>query len=294
MEQKETLKAYGAWLSVCFFWGTTYLAIRIGVESLPPALFAGIRWLTAGLLFLLILRIRGVPFPERREYLNLAVVAVMLLVIANGCVVWAEQWVPSGLTALIVATLPFWMAGIETQLPTGNPLTARKVIGIVIGFAGLVLLFYPDLNTSFDRAYLWGIFVLFIAPFSWAIGSLYSKYRPVKSQPLMAAAAQMVIAGIVLIGIGILAQETGRFHFNMAGFGAMAYLIMFGSIVGYGSYIYSLTKLPAAKVSLFAYINPVIAVFLGWLILDERLDSYVFAATALILSGVLMVKSSKN
>ena len=123
MEQKEMLRAYGAWLSVCFFWGTTYLAIRIGVESLPPFLFAGIRWLIAGLLFLLILRIRGVPFPERREYLNLAVVAVMLLVLANGCVVWAEQWIPSGLTALIVATLPFWMAGIEAQLPTGNPLT---------------------------------------------------------------------------------------------------------------------------------------------------------------------------
>ncbi len=294
MERKEALKAYGAWLSVCFFWGTTYLAIRIGVQSLPPALFAGIRWLIAGILFLGILRFRGIALPKQGEWLNLAVVGVLLLVVANGCVVWAEQWVPSGLTALIVATLPFWVAGFEAMLPSGAGLTARKSLGIVIGFSGLFLLFYPDLKGAFDRAYLSGVLVLFFAPFSWAAGSLWSKYRPVKCDPLMAAAAQMLVAGIVLVAVGLAAGEYRRLQFTPAGLGAMAYLIVFGSMVGYGSYIYSLTKLPAAKVSLFAYVNPVIAVILGWMILDERLDVVVWMATALILSGVLTVKSSRN
>jgi drug/metabolite transporter (DMT)-like permease len=294
MEKSETIKAYAAWVSVCFFWGTTYLAIRIGVQNLPPALFAGIRWLTAGLIFLTALRIRGIPFPARKEYLNLTVVGVSLLVIANGLVVWAEQWVPSGLTALIVATLPFWMAGFDAFMPSGSPMHRRKTWGIILGFTGLIILFYPDLKGSFDRSYLVGVAVLFLAPVSWTIGSLYSKYRPVASDPLMAASVQMVIAGIIFVMIGVLAGEAKKFHFSIPGFGAMVYLILFGSIVGYGSYIYSLAKLPAAKVSLFAYINPVIAVILGWLILDERFDLYVIIASTLVLSGVVLVKSSKT
>src|SRR4030042_2324267 len=134
MERKEIIKAYTAWVSVCFFWGTTYLAIRIGVQNLPPALFAGIRWLAAGLIFLAALRLKGISFPKRKEYPNLFIVGITLLVLANGLVVWAEQWVPSGLTALIVATLPFWMAGFDALIPSGSRMSIRKGIGIVIGF----------------------------------------------------------------------------------------------------------------------------------------------------------------
>jgi len=224
----------------------------------------------------------------------MAVVGIFLLVIANGCVVWAEQWVPSSLTALIVATLPFWFTGIEAFLPSGSKLTIRKVMGIMIGFFGLMVLFYPDLKSAIDKAYLRGILVLFFAPLSWATGSIYSKYNPIRSSPLMAAAMQMLIAGIILIIIGIGSNELSRFQFSPTGFGAMVYLIIFGSIVGYGSYIYALAKLPAAKVSLFAYINPLIAVFLGWLILNERLDGYVALATVLVLLGVVLVKSSRS
>jgi len=138
------------------------------------------------------------------------------------------------------------------------------------------------------------VLVLFFAPISWAIGSIYSKYNPITTDPLMAASMQMVIAGAIFILIGTFTGECDRFRFSLPGFGAMAYLIVFGSIIGYGSYIYALAKLPAAKVSLFAYINPVIAVFLGWIILDERLDAYVALAAALVLFGVVMVKSSRS
>jgi len=290
---KDIVKAYAAWGAVCLFWGTTYLAIRIGVRTLPPALFAGTRFFVAGLVFLAYLKIRGVPLPNRRDLLNIAIVGILLLVTANGCVVWAEQWVPSGLAALIVATLPFWVSGLEALLPSGNRLNVFKVLGIVIGFFGLVILLAPELKSSIDQVYLKGVLALLFAPLSWAMGSVYSKYHPVRTAPLMAAALQMVIAGIILMLIGVILHEVPRFNLNPEGLAALAYLAIFGSIIGYGSFIYALAKLPAAKVSMFAYVNPIIAVILGWLILGEQLDWRVAIATAVILLGVVLVQSAR-
>ena len=290
---KDIVKAYAAWGAVCLFWGTTYLAIRIGVRTLPPALFAGTRFFVAGLVFLAYLKIRGVPLPNRRDLLNIAIVGILLLVTANGCVVWAEQWVPSGLAALIVATLPFWVSGLEALLPSGNRLNVFKVLGIVIGFFGLVILLAPELKSSIDQVYLKGVLALLFAPLSWAMGSVYSKYHPVRTAPLMAAALQMVIAGIILMLIGVILHEVPRFDLNPEGLAALAYLAIFGSIIGYGSFIYALAKLPAAKVSMFAYVNPIIAVLLGWLILGEQLDWRVAIATVAILLGVVLVQSAR-
>ena len=290
---KETIKAYAAWGAVCLFWGTTYLAIRIGVQTLPPALFAGTRFFVAGSVFLAYLKLRGVALPGRGELLHIAVVGILLLVIANGCVVWAEQWVPSGLAALIVATLPFWVSGIEAIVPSGSRLNVLKTLGIVIGFFGLVILFEPELKSSIDQAYLKGVLALLFAPFSWAMGSVYSKYHPIRTAPLMAAALQMVIAGIILMLIGIIFNEVPRFDFNLQGLAALIYLAIFGSIIGYGSFIYALAKLPAAKVSMYAYVNPIIAVLLGWLILGEHLDWRVVLATTVILLGVVLVQSAR-
>jgi len=290
---KDIVKAYAAWGAVCLFWGTTYLAIRIGVRTLPPALFAGTRFFVAGLVFLAYLKIRGVPLPNRRDLLNIAIVGILLLVTANGCVVWAEQWVPSGLAALIVATLPFWVSGLEALLPSGNRLNVFKVLGIVIGFFGLVILLAPELKSSIDQVYLKGVLALLFAPLSWAMGSVYAKYHPVRTAPLMAAALQMVIAGIILMLIGVILHEVPRFDLNPEGLAALAYLAIFGSIIGYGSFIYALAKLPAAKVSMFAYVNPIIAVLLGWLILGEQLDWRVAIATAVILLGVVLVQSAR-
>jgi drug/metabolite transporter (DMT)-like permease len=240
------------------------------------------------------LRWRGFDFPKREEFRDIAIVGIALLVIANGLVVWAEQWVPSSLAALLVSTLPFWIAGYEAFLPGAGRLGVRKAIGIAIGFGGLVVLFGPELKASFDMAYFKGILALLVAPCSWAGGSIYSKYRPIKAHPLMAAAVQMVIAGVVLILIGAILGEFNRFTLSVPGVAAVAYLIIFGSIVGYGAFVYSLAKLPATKHSMYAYINPVIAVILGWLVLNERLDWNVAFATALVLTGVVLVKSART
>jgi drug/metabolite transporter (DMT)-like permease len=294
LARKEKITAYAAWGAVCLFWGTTYLAIRIGVRTVPPALFGGLRFLTAGLIFLAYLKGRGHSFPQRRELLDMAVVGIALLAISNGLVIWAEQWVPSSVAALLVATLPFWMAGFEAVLPAGERLTLRKVIGIVIGFSGLVILFFPEIKTSFDMAYLKGILAMLFAPLCWAAGSVYSKSRPTKSHPLMGASIEMIVAGVVLLLVGGVFGEWNRFSLNAEGLAATAYLVVFGSIVGYGSFVYALSKLPATKVSMYAYVNPVIAVLLGWLILDERMDWSVILATAVVLLGVVLVKSSRS
>jgi drug/metabolite transporter (DMT)-like permease len=292
--KKEMVKAYSAWCAVCLFWGTTYLAIRIGVRILPPALFAGIRFTIAGLVFFLFLRLRGYSLPNRKGLLDAAVVGIALLVTANGLVVWSEQWVPSGLTALIVATLPLWMAVFEGFLPAGDRLTVKKISGILMGFCGLVILFWPDLKSSLDMGYLRRVLVLFLAPCSWAAGSIYSKHRPIRTNPLMAASLQMIIAGFILMSIGASFGEFRRFVFEPLGLGALIYLIIFGSIVGYGSFIYALSKLPASKVSMYAYINPVIAVILGWLVLGERMDGWMITGTAVVLAGVVVVNSERT
>jgi len=289
---KDLVKAYVAWGNVCLFWGSTYLAMRIGVAAFPPALFAGFRFAIAGLLFFSFLKFKGHATPGRQQILDHVIVGVLLLVLANGVVVWSEQWVESSLAALIVATVPFWMVGFESALPGGDKLNLRKILGIIIGFLGLVQLLGPELKASFDPNLIKGIVALFFAACSWAAGSIYSKHRNIKTDPMMAAAIQMISAGIILIVVGAFIGEFQRLAFNWRGLAALSYLIVFGSLVGYSSYIYALSKLPVARFSMYAYINPVIAVILGWLILDERFDWVMVTSTLVVLLGVVLVKTS--
>jgi drug/metabolite transporter (DMT)-like permease len=293
-DAKPTLEAYAAWIAVCFFWGTTYVAIRIAVESYPPFFMAGVRFVLAGSCLFAFLILRGRRLPDQRALVDAAVVGLALLTVANGLVAWSEQWVPSSLAALVVATLPFWMIGIEAALPGGERITARQVLGVLVGFAGLLILFSPDLSGAVDRNYLKGIFGLLLAPASWAAGSVYAKYRAVKTDPLMAASLQMTIGGLVLLLAGIALGEHRGLVFDPRGLTAVVYLIVFGSIVGYVCFIYILDKLPSSTVSMYAYINPVIAVILGKVVLNERMDLSVVAGTGVILFGVLLVQTSRR
>jgi drug/metabolite transporter (DMT)-like permease len=293
-DSKPAIKAYAAWIAVCFFWGTTYVAIRVAVESYPPALMAGVRFVLAGSALFAFLALRGYAVPGKREIADAAVVGIALLTVANGLVAWSEQWVPSSLAALVVATLPFWMTGIEAALPRGESITARQILGMLIGFAGLLLLLSPDLNSAIDRNFLKGILGLLVAPASWAAGSIYSKYRGVKTDPLMAASLQMTIGGLILLLAGMVLGEHRNLVYDSRGLAAVVYLVIFGSIVGYVCFIYILDKLPSSTVSMYAYINPVIAVILGRLILNERIDFAVIAGTGVILSGVLLVQTSRS
>ena len=290
----ENTKAIIAWLNVCVIWGTTYLVIRIGVGHLPPMLFAGIRWVIAGVIFISFLKWRGSPLPQAKEVVHLAVVGLALLGFANGLVVFAEQWIPSGLTALLLTTMPFFMVGLESFLPKGPKLNATILTGLILGLAGVVLIFGDDIRYLADPDNMVGVLALLGAVSFWSLGSLYSKYVKIAVNPMMGAAVQMLIAGIFLSVIGISTGELPRLRFEINGLLSLAYLIVLGSFVGYASYIYALAKLPLSFVSTFAYINPVIALFLGWLILDEKLNFQIALAAAVIIAGVLIVKQGAS
>jgi drug/metabolite transporter (DMT)-like permease len=294
MAGREKLGAYGAWAAVCFFWGTTYLAIRVGLETLTPMLFAGLRFLIAGgVLFLVMSRQRNARLPQGREWLDLGVVGLLLLGVGNGAVVWAELWVPSGMAALLVATSPFWVVGIERMRKEGERVGTRGLVGMLIGFAGLALLVGPQLfGAELNGYFLLGAVLIQLGCFTWSAGSVYSKQRPTGVQPLMAAAVQMLIAGVALTLVGTATGEWGQIRFSGRSAGALAYLIVFGSIVAYSSYTYAVQKLPLSLVTTYSYINPIIALVLGWFALGEALGWREAGAALVILLGVALVKTS--
>lgn len=291
MKEKENIRAYLAWISVCIVWGTTYLAIRIGVKDLPPMLFAGLRWLLAGMILFVFLKLRKYKSPDKRDIMHSAVIGIMLLGFGNGLVVFAEQWIPSGLTALLITTTPFWLVGIESFLPNGTKMNFMITAGLLAGLAGVVLIFGGDLNQLFDPIYFTGIIALLLAVFIWALGTLYSKHQKLGIHPLMSASVQMLTAGILQTLLGAILGEVSELSVTTNGLLAYLYLVFFGSLLGYASYIYAISHLPVSLVSTYAYINPIIALFLGWLILNEPLNIYIFIASIIILAGVYLVKT---
>lgn len=290
MNEKYGLTGYVAWITICIVWGTTYLAIRVGVTDLPPMLFAGLRWIIAGVLMTILLNLRDYTFPAFKDLKHLAIVGILLLGIANGLVVVAEQWLPSGLTALILSTLPFWVVGLESLLPKGPKLNWLIIAGLLLGTSGVVLIFAKDLNIALDFNILLGGLCLFGAVVAWSAGSIYWKYKQINVKPMMGASIQMLIAGILQTALGFILGEHTNFQLTQNGAFALGYLIVFGSIIGYASYIYSISNLPLSLVSTYAYINPIIAILLGWYFLNEPLTVTVFVAAGFILIGVALVK----
>ena len=293
--KQERVLAYAAFVTVCILWGTTYLAIRVAIETLPTFLFAGIRFGLAGAILLAICALRGEKIPTRRaDWINSTIVGLLMVGVGNVAVVWAEKYVPSGFAALLVATSPFWMAILETMRGNHDHLTPRKKFGMLVGFGGVVLLVLPALRGSgghFDLYFLLGVLVLQLGSFAWNVGSVRSKYHPVPAKPLVSAAMQMLTGGIAVALIGFARGETSHFVFTQRTLIAFLYLMIFGSIIAYGAYVYALAKLPTSTVSLYAYVNPAVAVFLGWLILHEPLGIRDIAAMAVILAGVALVQS---
>ena len=253
-------------------------------------LFAGLRWIAAGIILISIQRSLGKNYPSKTDILHLAIVGVALIGIANGLVVVAEQWIPSGLTALLITTLPFWMVGFESFLSRGPKINYQIILGLILGLTGVFLIFSRDLENWITSSSLWGVIALMGAVISWSLGSIYSKYTKVSVHPMMGASVQMIIAGALQTSLGLLLGEHNEFHLTQNGIIAIGYLIIFGSIFGYASYIYAIAHLPLSLVSTYAYINPVIALILGWYFLNEELSINILFATLLIFTGVLLVR----
>lgn len=292
--EKTNVKAYLAWIAICIIWGTTYLFIRIGVETIPPMLFAGFRWVAAGIILMGILTFSGKTFPKKSDIKHILIIGIALLGFGNGLVVVGEQWIESGLAALLITTVPFWMVGVESLLPKGPELNRLTIVGLIIGGLGVLLIFGGDLKYIFESKYLIGVLSILGAVVSWSLGSVYSKYKKVSVHPLMSASIQMLFAGSVQVLLGSVLGEFNQLHLTQEGLISLSYLIVFGSIFGYGSYIYALEHLPLSLVSTYAYVNPIIALFLGWVFLNEQLNVFIIMASIIIIIGVILVKIGSN
>jgi len=289
---RERRLAYFAWLAVCLIWGTTYLGIRISLETMPPGLMAGLRWTIAGGLLTAYLVARGERLPGKSRWPGIGLMAFLLLGLGNGGVVVAELWVPSGLAAVLVATSPFWMAGVEACLRDGERLTRATAAGLIVGFAGIVVLVWPELSmtSAGSRQFLIGVAALQIASFGWALGSAYSRRYAREDNVLGTTALQMLAGGLMMTAIGTVRGEWGDLSFTARSGTALIYLSTLGAIGGFVAYTYALRHLAVSFVSLYAYINPVIAVALGVLVLNEPFDGRMAIAAALVFAGVAIVR----
>ena len=285
-----SFRAYSAWIAVCIIWGTTYLAIRIGVEHIPPMLFAGLRWIIAGVIFVSFLRLRGKKLPSKKDLIHISVVGISLIGIGNGLVVTGEQYIGSGLAALLITTVPFWVVGMEAFIPTGPKINVMILSGLLLGLTGVTLIFNGNWSDLLDPSYLLGVICILGAVLAWSFGTVYSKYKKVSVHPLMSAAVQMLIAGTAQTILGSFLGEWSGISLHMDGVISFFYLVFIGSMFGYGSYIYAIEHLPLSLVSTYAYINPIIALFLGWLVLDEKLNLPIIIAAVIIIAGVIIVK----
>lgn len=287
--------AFIAWIVVCLVWGTTYLAIRVALESVPVALLAGLRWTAAGVLLAGVLRLSGQALPGPKAWPALALLGFLMSVIGNGLVVWAEQYVASGLAAVVVAMVPFWTVAIEALLPRGERLSARTLIGLALGFVGIVVLVWPELTTNgAGSGFLFGIVALQLACLGWSLGTSFTKRLGSGHNPLASSALQMLFGGIMLLVIGTATGEWSQLAFTTRTASAMIYLVLFGSIVGYSSFVFALRHLPVSTVSLYAYVNPIIAVILGTLLLSEPFNTRIVLSATLVLIGIAIVRSKRE
>jgi drug/metabolite transporter (DMT)-like permease len=286
-------KALIAYLVVCVVWGSTYLAIRVGVGVLPPFLFAGLRFLTAGVLLLGIVLALGDRLPRRLvDWRTQAIVGVLLLAGGNAFVVWAEQYIASGIASIFVVTVALWMAFFDAVIPGGaGDLNWRVIAGLGLGFVGTALLVGAS-PAEILHADLRGPIALTAASASWSLGSVYGKRHKTETSPYVGAALQMIAGGGAVIVLGSALGEWSRWHLSGRGAGAIAYLVVFGSILGYSAYTYALRHASPTMVGTYAYVNPVIAVLLGWLILAEPVTARTFLAMALILGAVVWIQFS--
>lgn len=293
---RERTYGYAAFGVICIVWGTTYLAIRVAVSTIPPLLLTSARYVAAGVIIFAVACVRGERIPrDGRTLRELAIVGSLLVGVGNLAVVWAEQWVPSGIAALLVATAPFWVVVLELFRADGERVDLRRGIGMLIGFAGVAMLVTPGgAGGAFDRQFVLGALVIQLGCVGWQYGTLRGKYNLKHVPTVMSSALQMLIGGVVVSVCGVAAGELPRFHVTPRTFAALAYLSLFGSVLAYTAYNVAMKSLRTTTMSLYSYVNPVVAVILGWLILHEQLTWVSIMAMIVILAGMALVQVSRR
>lgn len=287
---------WAAMIAVWTAWGSTYLAIRFAVETMPPFLMAAARFLIAGSLLFVFRRLAGDPIPRRIEVRSAGIVGLFLLLGGNGAVVWAEQTIPSGLAALMVSSSPLWMLMLESVRPGARKPAPRTLLGIALGFAGVILLLWPGQSGGLLQVNPWGGIALIFGTLAWSFGSIYSRYAPLPSAPLMGSAVEMLIGGVALFVLGAATGELGQVHLAsiaLRSWLGLAYLIIFGSLIGFTAYTWLLQVAPTSLVSTYAYVNPLVALMIGALLASETLSPRTLIAAAVILGSVALTTTAR-
>lgn len=286
-----------ALLMVYLFWGGTYLGMKIAIESMPPFLMAGARFMTAGLILYILSRAQGAPRPVALEWRNAGIVGGLLLLMGNGGVAWAEQHVPSAIASLVVATVPLWMILMGKLRGSNRRQSPFVYLGLLLGLAGIAVLVLHSGGSAQTRLSPLGLIVLIFASISWAAGSLFSRSAKLPAFPLMSTAVQMVAGGALLLILSFVMEDWSGLHISeisVRSWAAFGYLVLFGSLLGYTAYIWLLNNADPAIASTYAFVNPIVAVFLGFFAGNEALTTNVWIATFLIVGAVVFITNGKE
>jgi drug/metabolite transporter (DMT)-like permease len=292
-------KAWAALIAVYIVWGSTYLAIRFAIETIPPFISAGIRFLISGAILFAWRRLSGDPAPKGTEWRAASIIGLLLLLGGNGALVWAEQRVPSGIASLFIATVPLWMVLIDSLRPGGTRANWITWMGVLIGFIGIALLANPWQVHSAGSPPIdpIGIIVLLFGALSWSIGSLYSRKATLPSSPLLGTGMEMLVGSLGLFAFATLIGEWHQFDLSavsLRSISGLTYLIVFGSGIGFVAYTWLLRNAPTTIVSTYAYVNPVVAILLGSIIANETLQKIEIISAIIIIAGVVLITSAKS
>jgi drug/metabolite transporter (DMT)-like permease len=304
---QQKRRAWIAWIAICVIWGTTYLAIKVALDTIPPLLMGGFRYLIASAIMILVIKVQGRSLPPRSAWPAQALIGCIMLGLGNGGVVIAEQYLTSGLTAVLVGTSPFWMVGVDAAFPGGKRLRPMQLVGMTIGFLGIVMLVWPDLTKAAELGttppsrsgpssaeVLIGIAAVQIACMGWSVASSYSKRHKQSADVIGTATLQMLAGGTLMTLVGLARGESAHLSFSPTTTAALLYLAVLGSVVAFVAYSYALKHLPISAVSLYTYVNPVIAVALGAVLLSEPFGIRQLTAAAVIALGMLIVRPNKQ
>jgi drug/metabolite transporter (DMT)-like permease len=297
-KQSMSTRAWAALVAVYVIWGSTYLAIRFMVETIPPFLAAALRFLLAGLILYTWQRLSGAPNPKKVELRSAAIIGIMLLMGGTGLLTWAESRVPSGIASLFIATVPLWMVVIDAIRPHGIKANRLVWLGVLVSLAGTALLANPwQPHTNSPPLDPLGVGALIFAALSWSIGSLYSRNAPLPKSPLMGTAMEMLAGSLGLFILAGILGEWGQFHvttISIRSLAGLAYLVIFGSGVGFVAYTWLLRNAPTHIVSTYAYVNPVVAILLGSFVGNEPLESLEILSAIIIIAGVVLITTARS
>jgi drug/metabolite transporter (DMT)-like permease len=288
--KKELSRAYIALGVVSFFWGTTYIASRIGAQHMPGLFVSGVRQFTSGLILVSFFLARGYSLPGWKALKRISLQGILLLCVANGLLTWSLEYISSGLAAIIAAMVPLFITIFTILLSRCAKVTRLMIIGMIIGFGGVLTIFYDYIGQLQNKGFLLGVLLALFSTLSWSFGTVYTSKQKLSIDIMFNVGLQMLIAGMVML---IVCALTGK-YVNLADTGhaswyALLYLVFFGSLLAYSAYVFAISKLPAAQVSIYAYINPIVAVGLGWLLLQEKMNVNMILGTLITLAGVWMV-----